>query len=75
MEVAGWIQKIIRDDKPAKVNIDVGGLGIGVYACLSKAKRSMQSISVGSRSSHRRSMKLASQPADHSTEGRSFGRI
>jgi hypothetical protein len=31
MEVAGWISKIIRDDKPTKVNIDVGGLGIGVY--------------------------------------------
>jgi hypothetical protein len=31
MEVAGWIAKIIRDDKPAKVNIDVGGLGVGVY--------------------------------------------
>src|SRR5437868_6520171 len=31
MEVAGWIAKIIRDDKPAKVNIDVGGLGIGIY--------------------------------------------
>jgi hypothetical protein len=23
--------KIIRDDKPEKVNIDVGGLGVGVY--------------------------------------------
>jgi hypothetical protein len=31
MEVAGWVQKIIREDKPAKVNIDVGGLGVGVY--------------------------------------------
>lgn len=31
MEVAGWISKIIRDDKPIKLNIDVGGLGIGVY--------------------------------------------
>ena len=31
MEVCGWIQKIIREDKPAKVNIDVGGLGVGVY--------------------------------------------
>jgi len=31
MEVAGWIAQIIRDDKPVKVNIDVGGLGIGVY--------------------------------------------
>jgi hypothetical protein len=31
MEIVGWIAKIIREDKPAKVNIDVGGLGIGVY--------------------------------------------
>jgi hypothetical protein len=31
MEVAGWIARIIRDDKPVKLNIDVGGLGIGVY--------------------------------------------
>jgi hypothetical protein len=31
MEVAGWIAKIIIDEKPVKVNIDVGGLGIGVY--------------------------------------------
>jgi hypothetical protein len=31
MEVAGWIAKIIRDEKPVKVNIDVGGLGVGVY--------------------------------------------
>lgn len=31
MQVAGWVAKIIRDDKPAKVNIDVGGLGGGIY--------------------------------------------
>lgn len=31
MEVTGLVAKIIRDDKPAKVNIDVGGLGVGVY--------------------------------------------
>jgi hypothetical protein len=31
MEVAGLVAKIIRDDKPDKVNIDVGGLGVGVY--------------------------------------------
>jgi hypothetical protein len=31
MEIAGLIQKIIADYKPAKVAIDVGGLGIGVY--------------------------------------------
>jgi Terminase RNaseH-like domain len=31
MEVTGLVAKIIREDKPAKVNIDVGGLGTGVY--------------------------------------------
>lgn len=31
MEVAGLVAKIIREDKPDKVNIDVGGLGAGVY--------------------------------------------
>jgi hypothetical protein len=34
MEVAGLVAKIIREDKPAKVNIDVGGLGVGVYVRL-----------------------------------------
>ena len=31
MEVCGWVQRVIREDKPDKVNIDVGGLGVGVY--------------------------------------------
>ncbi len=31
MQVAGWVARIIRDDQPAKVNIDVGGLGAGIY--------------------------------------------
>ena len=31
MQTAGWIAKIIRDDDPDVVNIDVGGLGVGVY--------------------------------------------
>ena len=31
MEIVGWLGKILRDDKPAKVNIDVGGLGVGVF--------------------------------------------
>ena len=31
MEIAGWVGKIVRDEKPAKVSIDVGGLGIGIY--------------------------------------------
>ena len=31
MEVTGWLAKIIREEKPARVNIDVGGLGVGIY--------------------------------------------
>jgi len=31
MQTTGWIGKIIRENKPARVNIDVGGLGIGIY--------------------------------------------
>ena len=31
MEIAGLVAKLIREEKPAKVYIDVGGLGIGVY--------------------------------------------
>jgi hypothetical protein len=31
MEVTGWVNRIIREDKPAKVNVDVGGMGVGVY--------------------------------------------
>jgi hypothetical protein len=30
MEIAGRLSQLIRDEKPAKVSIDVGGLGIGV---------------------------------------------
>jgi hypothetical protein len=31
MEIAGWIASIIRKDKPAKVCLDTGGLGVGIY--------------------------------------------
>jgi hypothetical protein len=31
MEVAGLVAKIIREDKPVKVNIDAGGLGVEGY--------------------------------------------
>jgi hypothetical protein len=31
MQVCGWIASIIREESPAQVNIDVGGLGVGVY--------------------------------------------
>jgi len=47
MEVAGWIAKIIRDDKPAKVNIDVGGLGVGVYDRLIEQGYEVQAVNFG----------------------------
>jgi hypothetical protein len=31
MQTAGWLSKIIVDDEPDVVNIDVGGLGVGIY--------------------------------------------
>jgi hypothetical protein len=31
METTGWIAQIIREQKPVRVNIDVGGLGVGIY--------------------------------------------
>jgi hypothetical protein len=36
MEVAGLVAKIIREDRPDKVSIDVGGLGVGVADRLEK---------------------------------------
>jgi len=50
MEVAGWVQKIIREDKPARVNIDVGGLGVGVYDRLYESmsnRRMIQAVNFG----------------------------
>jgi hypothetical protein len=50
MEVAGWVQKIIREEKPAKVNIDVGGLGVGVYDRLyetSSNRRTINAVNFG----------------------------
>lgn len=31
MEGAGWIKQVIDTEKPARVFIDVGGLGVGIY--------------------------------------------
>ena len=31
MQTCGWLGKIIREDKPVRINIDVGGLGIGIF--------------------------------------------
>ena len=50
MQVAGLVRKIIREDKPARVNIDVGGLGVGVYDRLieqGESRRVMQAVNFG----------------------------
>jgi hypothetical protein len=50
MQVAGLLRKIIREDKPARVNIDVGGLGVGVYDRLieqGESRRIVQAINFG----------------------------
>jgi len=50
MEVAGWVQKIIREEKPSRVNIDVGGLGVGVYDRLyenASNRRTIQAVNFG----------------------------
>src|SRR5262245_36731895 len=31
METVGWLQQIIREDNPVRINLDVGGLGIGIH--------------------------------------------
>jgi hypothetical protein len=50
MEVCGWIKRIIREDKPAKINIDVGGLGVGIYDRLREhkdARRIVEAVNFG----------------------------
>ena len=50
METVGWVQKIIREEKPAKVNIDVGGLGVGIYDRLcetSSNRRVLNAVNFG----------------------------
>lgn len=31
METTGWINRIIDEEKPDRVNLDVGGMGVGIY--------------------------------------------
>lgn len=31
MQSVGWVKQVIDDEKPARVFIDVGGLGVGIY--------------------------------------------
>ncbi len=49
MEVAGWVAHIIRKDEPDQVNIDVGGLGVGVYDRLREQGYSVNAINFGGR--------------------------
>ena len=50
MQVAGWCQQILREEKPARMNIDVGGLGVGVYDRLYETasnRRTIQAVNFG----------------------------
>jgi hypothetical protein len=47
MQTAGWIAKIITDDEPDLVNIDVGGLGVGVYDRLKERGFEVQAVNFG----------------------------
>jgi hypothetical protein len=74
MQVAGLVAKIIREQKPAKVCIDVGGLGVGVYdRLIEQGFRSRLSILVASRSSRSLLMKAAAPLAEQPIGERSYG--
>ena len=47
MEVAGWVASIIRKDEPDQVNIDVGGLGVGVYDRLKEQGYNVNAMNFG----------------------------
>jgi len=47
MEVAGWVARIIADEKPAKVSIDVGGLGVGVADRLEEQGHKINRVNFG----------------------------
>jgi hypothetical protein len=47
MEVAGWVASIIREEKPARVSIDVGGLGIGVAERLEEQGYEINKVNFG----------------------------
>jgi len=50
MQVAGLVAKIIRSDSPAVVNIDVGGLGIGVFdRLIEQGYREVHPVNFGSK--------------------------
>jgi len=47
VEVACWVRRIIREEKTARVNIDVGGLGTGVYDRLYETASNRRIIQAG----------------------------
>jgi hypothetical protein len=47
MQIAGLIAKIMREEKPAKVCIDVGGLGVGIYDRLTEQGFSVTAVNFG----------------------------
>jgi len=50
MEVAGWVAKIIEDEKPLRAYIDVGGLGVGVYdRLIEQGHRCVVNVNFGSK--------------------------
>jgi hypothetical protein len=49
MQTAGWIGKIITDDEPDVVNIDVGGLGVGIFDRLKERGFDVQAVNFGGR--------------------------
>jgi hypothetical protein len=50
MQVCGWIVSIINKDKPVRVNIDVSGMGVGVYDRLKEqGHHVMQAVNFGGR--------------------------
>lgn len=48
MEGAGWVAKVIQDDKPARVFIDVGGIGAGVCDRLNEMGKNITAVNFGS---------------------------
>ena len=48
MESAGWLAKVIDDEKPARVFIDVGGVGAGVCDRLKEMGKNITAINFGS---------------------------
>ncbi len=59
MESAGWCRKVIDDEKPAKLFIDVGGVGAGVYDRLIEMGYSKKVVAVN----------FGSAPEEPATDG------